>query len=165
MLMPASLLREKTDYPNFPEFRKYGIDLSFVEAGLITTLQNIREDTGIPITPSPVKGAWYRLDGSKTSRHYAVGRLSDAGDIFPQKDRVLDLWLMVQEVTQLGGIGLYADTNGPDGKPWSMMHIDLRVGRLLWASELIGKERKYYYLPGESRLFWKVVEKVIRQIG
>jgi|GEM_PF-1339450 hypothetical protein len=154
--MKASELKQ-SDYPNFPEFKKWGIDLSDVDAALITTLQSIRTTYGIPITPSPLQEAWSRKKGS-TSRHYAVGRLSDAGDIFPQRERVLDLWLQIQQRGDIGGIGLYVDTKGVDGKPWPMMHIDLRPDRLLWTSDIVYGERKYYYFKQDY--FWEIVGRI-----
>jgi len=156
--MKASELKQ-SDYPNFPEFKKWGIDLSDIDAALITTLQSVRTTYGSPITPSPLQEGWSRMNGSKTSRHYAVGRLSDAGDIFPDRDRVLDLWLQIQQRGDIGGIGLYVDTNGVDGKPWPMIHIDLRLDRLLWTSDILRGKRKYHYFPSEG--FWDVVERII----
>lgn len=155
--MKASELKQN-DYPNFPEFKKWGIDLSDVDAALITTLQSIRTTYGIPITPSPLQEAWSRKKGSIKSRHYAVGRLSDAGDIFPQRERVLDLWLQIQQWGQIGGIGLYVDTKGIDGNPWPMMHIDLRPNRLLWTSDIVYGERKYYYFKQDY--FWEIVGRI-----
>jgi hypothetical protein len=155
--MKASELKQ-SNYPNFPEFKKWGIDLSNVDAALILALQSIRTTYGIPITPSPLQDAWSRTTGSKTSRHYAVGRLSDAGDVFPEREKILDLWLQVQELDYIGGIGLYVDTKGPDGKPWPMMHIDLRPNRLLWTSDVVYKERKYYYFKQDY--FWEIVGRI-----
>lgn len=163
-MIPASKLQEKHHYPDFPEYREYGIDLSLVDAELIHVLQHLRTDSRIPITPSPARGAWGRLTGSTGSRHYAIDRLSDAGDIFPQRGHVLDLWTAAQAFRprMIGGIGLYADTNGPDGQPWPMMHLDLRPERLMWASEKIDGLRKYYYQPINSS-FWRVVERIIAE--
>jgi len=79
--MKASELTYKQNYPDFPEFAEYSIPLEHVSAALIITLQSIRTKTGISIYPSPVKSGWVRFDGSKASRHYAVDRLSDAGDL------------------------------------------------------------------------------------
>ncbi len=170
-MLAADRLDPRIDYPNFPEFERCGIDLGLVRAELILTLQHLRTCSGIPLTPSPVSGAWGRLEGSATSRHWAVGRLSDAGDIFPAKGRTLDCWLAAQGMGDIGGIGLYVDTRGPDGTPWPMMHIDLRPGRLLWTSERRDAQRVYYYhtypdghtyQAAQGPDFWRVVDRIIR---
>jgi len=165
MGIPASTLSQPFHYPHFPEFAQYGIDLSLVDAELIHVIERLRTLTGIPITPSPVQGAWGRTSGSETSRHYAVGRLSDAGDIFPARGRVLDLWLAAQAIPEIGGIGLYADTRGPDGQPWPMMHIDLRSYRVSWACDTVSGSRAYYYLPHQPRQFWAIVGRIIIEEG
>ncbi len=155
--MKASKLTYKQDYPDFPEFAEYGIPLNHIKADLITTLQSIRTETGIPIYPGPLKSEWARFDGSKTSRHYAVDRLSDAGDIFPVRSRVLELWVRLQAIPNIGAIGLYADTDGPDGLPWPMVHFDLRNARqkVLWA-----RDGEYFYLPQDRIEFWRIVAKI-----
>jgi len=156
--MKASELDPQT-YHNFPEFAEYGIPLELVSASLLVTLQGIRDKTGIPITPSPVHDGWARTDGSKTSRHYAVGRLSDAGDVFAARGRGLDLWLRLIETSNIGAIGLYADTNGPDGSPWLMIHLDLRSARqkVLWV-----RDERYVYFHQDRVDFWRVVSEIIK---
>ena len=164
-MIPASHLTPHHHYPNFPEFGRFNIDLSLVEADLIHVLQHLRSETGIPVTPSPVPGAWGRLGGSPTSRHYAVGRLSDAGDMFPAKGQTLNFWLAAQAFRhrRIGGIGIYADTRGPDGTSWPMVHIDLRPERVLWASEVQGGRRVYYTQAEQSTAFWRVVGRILEQ--
>lgn len=157
-MMRASKLNHKQDYPSFPEFIENDINLNRVNAALIVTLQSLRDKTGIPIYPSPVPGAWARTDGSETSRHYAVGRLSDAGDIFPERGRYLELLFRVQQLPNIGGIGIYADTNGLDGHPWPMMHIDMRQYdlRVLWA-----RDGDYHTLNSDPVGFARVLQKII----
>lgn len=165
-MIPASALNQRYHYPNFPEFGEFGVDLSLVDADLLHVIQHLRTASGIPMTPSPTEGAWGRTSGSPGSRHYAVGRLSDAGDIFPKKGRVLDLWLAAQAFRHrlIGGIGLYADTRGPDGTPWPMIHLDLRPARLLWTSEVTHDRRVYYYQAAPED-FWRVVARVIDEVA
>ena len=149
-------------YHSFPEFAEYGIPLELVSAALITTLQHVRDKTGIPITPSPVHEGWARTSGSKTSRHYAVDRLSDAGDIFPARGRCLELWARLLETSNIGAVGLYSDTRGVDGAPWPMIHLDLRKTRqkVLWV-----RDGDYYYLPQNQIDFWRVVSKIAKMEG
>lgn len=156
--MKASWLGPQS-YQSFPEFAEYGIPLELVSASLLVTLQSVRDKTGIPITPSPLSDGWVRTSGSETSRHYAVNRLSDAGDIFPAKGRCLELWARLLETSNIGAIGLYADTNGPDGSPWPMIHFDLRDARqkVLW-----GRDGEYFYLPQDRVEFWRVVDKILK---
>lgn len=105
--------------------------LERVEDELILSLNEYRGRLGYPVVPSPLVEGWYRAEGSETSRHYAVGRLSDAGDLFPQCD-IRRAFLVAQGCEWFGGIGIYLDTNGPDGKPQPMIHLDLRPERIIW---------------------------------
>jgi hypothetical protein len=158
MISKASELIREIDYPNFPEFARFQIPLDLIAAKLVCELQLLRKAAGIPITPSPVVAGWARTDGSTKSRHYAVGRLSDAGDIFPARGRVLDCWVTAQGREAWQGLGLYADTTGPDGRPWPMMHLDLRSGpRLFWVRE---NKKDYYYLHSDPKNFWRVVRRI-----
>ena len=156
--MKASELNPQTSYPDFPEFQRYSLPLDKLNAATLITLQTVRDRTGIPVIPSPLPDGWARTDGSKTSRHYAVGRLSDAGDIFPARGRCMELWARLQAVQNIGAVGLYCDTRGPDGAPWPMIHFDLRNARnkLLWA-----RDGDYFYLHKQPGRFWQIVQKII----
>ena len=159
MQTPASTLTS-ADYPNFPELKK--IDLSKVDAALIHQLQFLRKRSGVPLIPSPAHGAWSRTWGSHGSRHYAVDRLSDAGDLFPERDRLMEVWLYAVQMQEFGGIGLYFDTKGPDGKLWPMIHLDLRPGRLFWACHLDDGVRRYEYFPAGR--FWEVITEGLKEV-
>lgn len=162
VVMRASDLVFERDYPSFPEFARWGLPLDLVHADVLLELQAMRTDAGIPIWPSPVPGGWARTSGSSTSRHYAVGRLADAGDIFPQRGRLLELWVRAQERPNIGSLGLYSDTKGPDGKNWFMMHFDLRKGqRLFWVREL----GTYYFLHSNPVGFWRAFKHFINSGG
>ena len=152
MQIPACTLKQ-SDYLNFPELEE--IDLSRVDRKLILGIQALRTLSRIPMIPSPVEGAWSRVEGSVNSRHYAIDRLSDAGDLFPARDRLMDVWLYAVQMPELGGIGVYFDTDGIDGSPWPMIHLDLRPTRLLWACYELGGERIYEYFPAKE--FWNVI--------
>lgn len=103
-------------------------------------LQRFRNEWNQPVYPSTVKGSWARFDGSKTSRHYAIDRLSTAGDLFPSGN-VFEAWMLLQQLP-IGGLGIYFDTNRIAIQPGPMIHIDMREARLLWCR--IGGE--YFYL-------------------
>lgn len=149
--MKASELSQKIDYPSFPEFRDFGIDMTKLDAALILKLQDLRSRTGIPVTPSPVIAGWYREGGSTTSRHYAVNRLSDAGDVFPARGKIMDFWLACVIDPHIGGVGFYMDTNGPDGRFWPMVHIDMRPQKALWV-----RHEGRYFTAGHR--FWQTIK-------
>ena len=156
--MKASQLSLSTDYPAFPEFHDYETPLESLDARVLLILQQIRYALGQPIYPSPARGAWVRLTGDTASRHYAVGRLSDAGDIFPERGYLMQCWLVAQEMKDIGGLGIYADTHGPDGGLWPMLHFDLRPGRrVFWA-----RDGDYFYLPQNRVDFWRVIKEIVR---
>ncbi len=157
--MNAAELKQSIHYPNFPEFEQFGIDLSLTEADLILALQKVRNLSGIPITPSPLQGAWSRTSGSETSRHYAVNRKSDAGDVFPRRGRGTEVWLTAQQVPEINGFGLYLDKRGTDGKPWIMFHLDLRTRpRRFWVTDKLGN---YWTLLNNPVQFKRTLAEIL----
>lgn len=161
MSRPASELDFDREVFHFSQHEFPAETLDNVSADLVFALDKLRDQFGDVIHPSPLAAGWYRKDGSSTSRHYAVGRLSDAGDVFPQGD-VLRAWVVAQSIPEIGGIGLYFDTNGPNGEPWPMMHIDLRPQRLLWARHKprVAKKSRYVYPANggdQKRVFYELL--------
>lgn len=128
--------------------------LACIEPALIGQLDELRERLGRPVYPSPLAGGWVRFDGSPTSRHYAIDRRSDAGDVFPEGD-IRDAWLIAQALP-FGGIGVYFDTYYQH-RPWPMLHLDLRPERVLWAR--ISRNRYIYPARGgtERDLFFDLL--------
>lgn len=103
-----------------------------VNYSLLYALDGLREKYGRPIHPSPLAAGWYRFNkSSATSRHFAVDRFSDAGDVFPE-GHILDLLELAKAMPVFGGIGIYVDTKFRN-KAWPMMHLDMRPYRRLWA--------------------------------
>ena len=113
--------------------------LEFLEPKLLSTLINLRDVFGLPIYPSPLRGAWVREGGSPTSRHFIGNkRLSDAGDFFVGSN-YHKAWLDAQAIEDITGIGVYPYTkysrlNGQNYCP--ALHIDIRPrsngSRLFW---------------------------------
>lgn len=129
--------------------------LASMEADLIVTIDEIRR--ALPqdhaLVPSPKRAAHIRTDGSPTSRHYVVDRLSDATDLFATWKTVYKIWMEVQRHPKVGGIGLYVDTwLGDSTVTRPMLHIDLRPERLLWV-----KSNEYVYLDRDPELFLSVL--------
>lgn len=118
--------------------------LEHISAKFMRRLFAFRELTGVPMTPSPNPDGWARFTGSKGSRHYAVRRLSDAGDLFPAEDADIRL-LLVQACQMFNGFGFYLDTK-LNGKSRTMIHLDQRPMPLVWA-----RYRGEYIYPSNSR--------------
>lgn len=108
--------------------------LKYADPKLIISLDRLRELINLPIHPSPVKNALARFDGSKTSRHYAVGRLSDAIDVFIIGNK-LEIFLKIIQSNLFTGIGLYFDTHYR-GNSQMMVHLDLREKPLMWYRDI-----------------------------
>lgn len=111
-------------------------DVNLAESKLIMSLDEFREYIDSPIHPSPVKGSLVRLDPeSSYSRHYAVGRLSDAVDVFCDADPAV-VWHKAVSCGLWGGIGIYFDTTFQN-KEHFMFHLDCRPrpidGPIIWA--------------------------------
>lgn len=147
MQVAASSLREELNFPNFPEFRQRGIDLSRVDARVVQALQVWRDLCGKPIALTPVPEGIFRTEGSPTSQHFAVGRLSTALDVFPADPR--EAYLHALDVEAFRGIGLYLDT-----RPSQMMHVDVRSGkRILWVRD----KGTYVYMHKEPERFMSLL--------
>lgn len=147
----ASLDWRSIDYFSASEF-PIGV-LEHLEADYVVELSEYRHRLGHPISPSPLSDGWFRLDGSEISRHYAVGRLSDAGDLFPHCD-IRDALMVALGCEWWGGIGVYLDTHGPTGKPQPMLHLDRRAKRVIW----MRYEGRYIYPQNsaeERKEFWQ----------
>lgn len=98
---------------------------NYAEPELIYSLGKLRKLLGTRMYPSPVKGSLARLDGSPTSQHYAVGRLSTACDVFIE-GVPFEIFPKIMHSRLFTGIGIYLETRGADGKPWVMFHLDIR---------------------------------------
>lgn len=140
-----------TEFPEDPN--------KYANPELIYVLQDLRVLYNMKIYPSPVSGALARFTGSITSQHYVGSkteptRLSTGIDVFPEGVPFAFLCTVLKIPTILG-IGIYIDTNGPDGKPWVMFHLDIRRKGftkdipLIWVAKKINEgnqvKTKYYY--------------------
>lgn len=156
MQIPASTLREDQNYPNFPEFRQRGIPMDRIDARLVQALQCWRDLHGLPLSITPVLAGIIREDGSKTSQHYAVGRLSSAIDIFPRAGEVGQAFINALSIDAFRGVGLYLDT-----KPSAMIHVDVRDGeRILWVRT--GHDRYTYFHKEPQRYLALLKEGLVR---
>ena len=121
--------------------------LENTSAELLLVINELRMEWMEPIHPSRHPNGWARFRGSKSSRHYAVDRLSDAGDIFPVGN-VIGFWQLCLRHPKIGGVGIYFDTNRSLLQPGPMIHVDLRPNKLLW-SRIRGK---YFYFSHKDEI-------------
>jgi len=151
----------KKDLPNFnwgKEFVEHDIDLGLVDARVFLYAQKIRTAINAPISPSWAKGGTgFHRANSLSSQHSCIGRLSTAGDWFPERGFVFKAWLSAIQCDEIGGIGLYNDTTGNDGKPQDMFHIDFRDYRIIW----IRDNGEYIYYHKEPDKFLTVLKGFI----
>jgi len=135
----------------------------YAEPELIYSLGKLRKLVGVRVFPSPVSGALARTYGSKNSQHYAVDRLSTASDVFIE-GVPMDILTLILFSGLFRGIGVYLDTTGPDGLPWVMFHIDLRLRKnthpLIWIYQKVktnsGIVTMYRYPQSDSQ-FWSLL--------
>lgn len=149
--MDASELTFERDYPNFPEFEEYCVDMSKVNVNVIHALQQFRSSTGILMIPSPAEGAITRING-RTSRHAIDnGRLSDAIDFFPDPQRFFKCLTLALIFKPFGGVGFYPDTDtGP------MLHVDCRPYKSTGFKTIWCRCGGTYYYPTQVK-FWKIL--------
>jgi len=91
---------ERFTAKEFPSRR----EINLTDPQLFYILDAYAKELDAPVYPSPAKGALARTIGSKTSRHYAVGRLSTAVDFFPDCD---PLKAFLIALMFFGGVGVY----------------------------------------------------------
>jgi len=146
---PASQL-DWNSIDNFSESEFAHTDLDKIDENIILELQTFRELLGHPITPSPNKNGWARESGSRTSYHYAIGRLCNAGDVFVGC-HIAEAFLCALRC-KFGGIGIYLDTTY-HGKTRPMLHVDLRPmsRQVMWLRDTIDGEEVYtYFYPHKN---------------
>jgi hypothetical protein len=112
-----------------------------------------RAITNVSWYPSKTSGALARFDGSKTSRHYAVGRLSDAMDFFPARNADLR-WFLYQLIGcgLFGGIGVYFDKTGYSFSSDIMFHVDCRRPAMGFPLVWFRDDKKYNYVINNQSL-------------
>lgn len=150
---------EMVNYFN-PEIDEFSEDPDkYADPKLIYAIDAFRAISSSPIHPSPATGALARFEETaKYSRHYAIGRKSDAIDIFCEEP-IQNAYLKAITCGLFGGVGVYFDTRYK-GKPWPMLHLDLRPLKnstiTLWYRDISGysypKEGKFV----ASKLFQKL---------
>lgn len=138
---------DKLNWKNIQHFSKSEFpngSLEKTSALFIERLAEYRAALGKAITPSPLLAGWIRTSGSESSRHYAVDRLSDAGDIFLSKgtDARYAFTLACQF---FNGVGIYYDTQLSKDEPRIMLHVDMRPTPTVWA-----RHRGEYLYPARG---------------
>jgi len=140
---------------------------------VISGLSYIRKFTQRAMYPSPVSGALARFSGSKTSQHYVGNknnpeRKSTACDVFCE-GIPFSIYSSIVASRRFRGVGLYLDTNGPDGLPWIMFHLDIRRkgfnanSPLIWIVERVwhptqaGKKVDKYRYPQAEPKYWSLL--------
>ena len=114
--------------------------LQYASPLLLEKLDLFRDYIRKVINPSKAKGALARFEGSATSQHYAVGRLSTAVDVFVDAPPA---WVFYKAL-EFGwnGVGVYFDTHNNEGKKQIMFHFDTRVVNTSWYRN----ENKYHWV-------------------
>jgi hypothetical protein len=130
----------------------------FADPELIYSLDDFRGITGSPLYPSPVDGALARFDGSITGRHYAVGRKSDAIDVFTDGSPAY-VFIKAISCGLWGGVGVYLDTKYRN-RPSVMFHLDKRPlinGQpTIWFRD----NYKYFYLRNNPKNAIELIKKL-----
>lgn len=135
----------------------------YAEPELMYSLGNLRKLLGTKMRPSPVPGALARLHGKETSQHYAIGRKSTASDEFIE-GIPFEIYSKILYSNLFTGIGIYLDTNGVDGMPWIMFHLDIRKRDypFIWIVKKMYNTKKQiigdkYYYPEYDPKYWSLL--------
>ncbi len=119
------MIHDGNNIPNFST-AEFSEDVHLYAApGLMIRAQDQRERLAAKMYPSPRAGALARFDTeSKTSMHFAVGRLSTALDWFSEASP-FETWCKVISSGLWHGMGVYFDTEYK-GMNWVMFHTDYK---------------------------------------
>jgi hypothetical protein len=148
------------EYKNFQEIPEEA--LHHMDGDFLRKLQGFRSTTGIPLIVSPSPGAIFRTDHkSETSRHYAVGRLADAIDVFPRQGEGMRVFLYAIQFPSFGGVGVYTDTQLND-KPRMMVHLDARP--IKYGSKAVWVRHNGVYHGHTSASFWSILSKAHKKL-
>jgi hypothetical protein len=135
--------------------------LEEMDALIVLLLNRLRNSlpASYAIYPSPVPRAHVRYENGR-GRHYLCRgkRRSDATDFFMSWAHVWLAWQEAQRILEIGGIGLYLDTEY-DGRITPMLHIDAREKRLLWVSVVEKRKRIYVFHESEPVRFHQIIAK------
>lgn len=125
--------------------------LYHMSPGFLHTLLRFRNQVGIPLRPSTNPAGWYRThEKYQYSRHYAVRRRSDAGDLFPVHSPGRAFLAAMNYFT---GVGIYFDTRWGN-TPKIMLHLDTRQQPpVIW----IRRQNRYIHLHQEPTAFWAIL--------
>lgn len=160
-------MMEKIDWNKVRWFKKADFvdDTDLVDSTFMYKVDRARSILDKRMFPSPVHGSFARRYGSKTSRHYAKGRLSDAFDNFCE-GIPFENYTKLLNSRLFNGLGIYLDTCGCDGLPWIMFHFDTRPGGfnskepLIWIAKKVRTKHKVttkYYYPQNNPQYWKLL--------
>jgi hypothetical protein len=130
----------------------------FAHPELLTKAQEFRNILGAKIFPSKKEGALARSYGNQTSMHYVMKvygeHFSKAWDIFCNT-HIFKAWTVALNCNLWTGVGVYFDTNGNNGKPWPMLHLDLRPKPLIWY-----RDKGEYFYPHLSKTFYTDLQQL-----
>ena len=148
------MIHNGNNIPNFStaEFSE-DVHLYAAEA-LIIRAQDQRDRLGTPMYPSPRAGALARFGPkSKTSMHFASGRLSTALDWFSGAPP-FETWCKVISSGLWHGMGIYFDTEYK-GMNWVMFHTDyMRMGSPAYWFRYGTKKEPVYVDSINDAQFW-----------
>ena len=132
----------------------------FAHPELLRKAQQFRTILRAKIFPSKAEGALARTSGNKTSWHFVDDvKLSMAWDIFCNT-HIFKAWTVALSCGLWKGLGVYFDTHGNNGKPWPMLHLDLRPKPLIWYRD----DGEYFY-PHTSKTFFYDLQTLLMLHG
>ena len=137
----------------------------YAEPFLIHRLQDLRTRHGKPVYPSPVSGALARVTGSIHSQHYIGDSWNDiqckskAIDFFPEGS-AMQCAAIAMRMAGINGVGIYLNTTGVDGKPWVMIHMDIRTlaGDIERPVIWIVDDNNNYCYPQSNPMYWELFQ-------
>ena len=140
--------------PEFPMLTNGESVLKYLSMDVIDVLQQIRTEASVPFTTSPVAGAYVRHQASG-SRHSTQNktRLSDAVDLFFNRQSFYRVYDAIMTNASVGGFGLYFDKTF-NGQSRPMFHIDLRNDRMYWVTNRAGT---FIYMHSNPKQYFQTI--------
>lgn len=116
----------------------------------------LRKLSGVPMWPSAFARAHVRDSGNSMHSTKGGTRLSMATDMHVRNHQLLmQVFAVAQNMPQIGGIGLYFDTNTP------MFHVDPRPDRLVWLRYKEGDKTVMLYRENNAVKFYKKLGELL----
>lgn len=130
--------------------------LNFLDADVLTkAVFPLRDLSNVPMWPSSLFDAHIRHEGNSMHSTKGKTRYALATDMHVSTiANMLKAMYSAEQIPEIGGIGIYFDTNTP------LIHVDLRPQRLVWVRT---SEGEYVYRENDPKVFYQTLAQELEK--